>query len=222
MLQHVLDLGVPVSAQLRGVRLVDLVHHFRVEEDRGALHLVLAHRMVILRARVLIILACSVVTNVASHLVALLARHLLVLGQWHALRRCGTLLEHLLLRLLHLLEHLRWQLKATAYDLDFDIVALLRGVGFCDRRRLTRARCLPNLRLLLQLLLLEIVFLSIDLRVSLCNLVSLVHHLLVAPDDTRNVTLQAGNCRFKHVLAIDKLLIGFCCLLLHYECGKRV
>ena len=34
LLQHVLDLSVTVAAQLRGVRLVNLVDHLRIEEQR--------------------------------------------------------------------------------------------------------------------------------------------------------------------------------------------
>ena len=44
--------------------------------------------------------------------------------------------NHLLLwlrrGLLHLLDHLWWELESAADDLDFDVVALLRLVGLSD------------------------------------------------------------------------------------------
>lgn len=118
LLKHILDLSVPIPSQLSGVCLVHLVHNLRVQQQRSALHLILPHRLLIVLTQVLLVLvSCIVSTSVAAHLRCWLLGHLLVLGQRHPLRRGytsarTTLLEHLLrllLLLLQLLDHLRWQ-----------------------------------------------------------------------------------------------------------------
>ena len=106
---------------------------------------------------------------------------------------------------MHLLNHLWRQFEATADDLDLDVVALLRLVCLTYGRRLA---CTLRLS---QLLAPE------GLSICLRDLIYRVDSLLFTTNSayTRSTGLE-------NILAVDELLVGFSCLLLHDQGGQRV